>query len=178
MSISHDPPTTRARRDMHWRGEVNREQPKRVADERITNFHEIYSLHERRSATGRVASSAPRPRASRSCPRAQSHSGMSALAAEAGLEAAGISRLTSSIPGNLPAHPPAERCYCGALRHHARKNRSASDVEKNSSADTRFGMAGPRRLPAPPLTGSAWRWSAQGPGQDGMRGRARNLDMR
>lgn len=121
MSISHDPLHTGAAKYV-WR-EVDRvEQPKRFADARITDFHEIYSLFDeatiREQAARCVQCAAPACVAG--CPLHNHIPEWVGLAAEGRyLEAARISRQTSNMPEICPRVCPQERLCEGACVIHA-----------------------------------------------------------
>jgi glutamate synthase (NADPH/NADH) small chain len=121
MSISDDPNHTGQAR-YAWREVDRAEQPKRVADERITDFHEIYSLFDeatiREQAARCVQCAAPACVAG--CPLHNHIPEWVGLAAEGRyLEAAGISRLTSNMPEICPRICPQERLCEGACVIHA-----------------------------------------------------------
>jgi glutamate synthase (NADPH/NADH) small chain len=121
MSISRDPNHTGQAR-YAWREVDRAEQPKRVADERITDFHEIYSLFDeatiREQAARCVQCAAPACVAG--CPLHNHIPEWVGLAAEGRyLEAAGISRLTSNMPEICPRICPQERLCEGACVIHA-----------------------------------------------------------
>lgn len=95
-----------------WREVDRAEQPKRGARERITDFHEIYSLFDeatiREQASRCVQCAAPACVAE--CPLHNRIPEWLALAAEGRyMEAANISRLTSSMPEICPRVCPQEK---------------------------------------------------------------------
>jgi glutamate synthase (NADPH/NADH) small chain len=105
-----------------WREVDRAEQPKREAGERITDFHEIYSLLDEatiREQANRCVQCAS-PACVTGCPLSNRIPEWIALAAEGRfLEAAEISRSTSSMPEICPRVCPQERLCEGACVIHA-----------------------------------------------------------
>lgn len=121
MTMSHDPLHT-GEAKYAWR-EVDRvEQPKRVAGDRITDFHEIYSLFDEatiREQAARCVQCAV-PACVAGCPLHNRIPEWMGLAAEGRyLEAAEISRKTSNMPEICPRVCPQERLCEGACVIHA-----------------------------------------------------------
>jgi len=121
MSNSHDPLHTGEARYL-WR-EVDRvEQPKRVADTRITDFHEIYSLLDEQVIREQAARCVQCvvPACVTGCPLHNKIPEWIGLAAEGRyMEAAEISRQTSGMPEICPRVCPQERLCEGACVIHA-----------------------------------------------------------
>jgi glutamate synthase (NADPH/NADH) small chain len=118
--MSHDPTHTGEARYL-WR-EINRaEPPKRAAADRITDFHEIYSLFDEatiREQASRCIQCAS-PACVDSCPLHNRIPEWLSLAAEGKfLEAAEISRTTSNMPEICPRVCPQERLCEGACAVH------------------------------------------------------------
>ncbi len=119
--MSHDPTHTGQAR-YAWREVDRAEQPKRAAAERITDFHEIYSLFD--EATIREQASrcvqCISPACVTGCPLCNRIPEWVSLAAEGRfLEAAEISRATSNMPEICPRVCPQERLCEGACVIHA-----------------------------------------------------------
>jgi len=119
--MSHDPIRT-GKAKFAWREVDRAEQPKRSADERITDFHEIYSLFDEatiREQASRCVQCAS-PACVTGCPLSNRIPEWVALAAEGRfLEAAEISRSTSSMPEICPRVCPQERLCESACVIHA-----------------------------------------------------------
>jgi glutamate synthase (NADPH/NADH) small chain len=100
-----------------WREVDHAEQPKREADERITDFHEIYSLFDEatiREQASRCVQCAE-PACVEGCPLHNRIPEWLGLAAEGRyLEAAEISRSTSNMPEICPRVCPQERLCEGS----------------------------------------------------------------
>ena len=105
-----------------WREVERTEQPKRAAVERITDFHEIYSLLDEamvREQASRCVQCAS-PACVTGCPLGNRIPEWIELAAEGKfLEAAAISRSTSSMPEICPRVCPQEKLCEGACVIHA-----------------------------------------------------------
>jgi glutamate synthase (NADPH/NADH) small chain len=105
-----------------WREVDRAEVPKRVAGERITDFHEIYSLFDEdtiREQASRCVQCAS-PACVTGCPLGNRIPEWIALAAEGRfLEAAEVARRTSSMPEICPRVCPQERLCEGACVIHA-----------------------------------------------------------
>jgi glutamate synthase (NADPH/NADH) small chain len=118
--MSHDPTHTGQARHA-WR-EIDRgEPPKRPAEERITDFHEIYSLFDEatiREQASRCVQCAS-PACVTGCPLSNHIPEWMALAAEGKfLEAAEVSRATSNMPEICPRVCPQERlCEAACVVH-------------------------------------------------------------
>jgi glutamate synthase (NADPH/NADH) small chain len=121
MTMSHDPLHT-GKAKYVWREVDRAEQPKRVANDRITDFHEIYSLFDEatiREQAARCVQCAV-PACVAGCPLHNHIPEWVGLAAEGRyLEAAEISRLTSNMPEICPRVCPQERLCEGACVIHA-----------------------------------------------------------
>jgi len=119
--MSHNPIRT-GKAKYAWREVDRAEQPKRGADERITDFHEIYSLFDEatiREQASRCVQCAS-PACVTGCPLSNRIPEWIALAAEGRfLEAAEISRSTSSMPEICPRVCPQERLCESACVIHA-----------------------------------------------------------
>lgn len=119
--MSHDPTHT-GQAKFAWREVDRAEQPKRDADARITDFHEIYSLLDEatiREQASRCVQCAS-PACVTGCPLGNRIPEWIALAAEGRfLEAAEISRQTSSMPEICPRVCPQEKLCEGACVIHA-----------------------------------------------------------
>jgi len=109
--MNHDPSLTGEAR-YKWREVERAEQPKRDAVERITDFHEIYSLLDEatiREQASRCVQCAS-PACVTGCPLGNHIPDWLTLAAEGKfLEAAEVSRSTSSMPEICPRVCPQER---------------------------------------------------------------------
>lgn len=119
--MSHDPNHT-GQAKYAWREVDRAEQPKRGADDRITDFHEIYSLFDEatiREQASRCVQCAS-PACVTGCPLSNRIPEWISLAAEGRfLEAAEISRQTSSMPEICPRVCPQEKLCEGACVIHA-----------------------------------------------------------
>ena len=119
--MSHDPTHT-GQAKFAWREVDRAEQPKRDADARITDFHEIYSLFDEatiREQASRCVQCAS-PACVTGCPLSNRIPEWISLAAEGRfLEAAEISRQTSSMPEICPRVCPQEKLCEGACVIHA-----------------------------------------------------------
>lgn len=119
--MSHDPTHTGQAR-YAWREVDRAEQPKRAAEDRITDFHEIYSLFDEatiREQASRCVQCAS-PACVTGCPLSNRIPEWISLAAEGRfLEAAEISRQTSSMPEICPRVCPQEKLCEGACVIHA-----------------------------------------------------------
>jgi len=119
--MSHDPTNT-GKAKFAWREVDRAEQPKRTADDRVTDFHEIYSLFDEatiREQASRCVQCAS-PACVTGCPLGNRIPDWISLAAEGRfLEAAEISRSTSSMPEICPRVCPQERLCEGACVIHA-----------------------------------------------------------
>src|ERR1051325_3415884 len=118
--MSQDPQRTGQARHA-WREIDRKEPPKRPAAERITDFHEIYSLLDEatvREQASRCVQCAS-PACVTGCPLGNRIPEWIALAAEGKfLEAAEISRRTSNMPEICPRVCPQERLCEGACVIH------------------------------------------------------------
>lgn len=114
--MSHDPTHTGQAR-YAWREIERRNPPKRPAAERITDFHEIYSLFDEatvREQASRCVQCAS-PACVQGCPLHNHIPEWLALAADGKfLEAAEISRATSNMPEICPRVCPQERLCEGS----------------------------------------------------------------
>jgi glutamate synthase (NADPH/NADH) small chain len=114
--MEHDPTKTGQAR-YAWREISRADPPKRAADERITDFHEIYSLFDEatiREQASRCVQCAE-PTCVQGCPLNNRIPEWLALAAEGKfLAAAEISRATSNMPEICPRVCPQERLCEGA----------------------------------------------------------------
>lgn len=120
MTMNHDPLRT-GKAKYAWREVDRAEQPKRVADDRVTDFHEIYSLFDEatiREQAARCVQCAV-PACVAGCPLHNHIPEWVGLAAEGRyLEAAEISRLTSNMPEICPRVCPQERlCEAACVIH-------------------------------------------------------------
>ncbi len=114
MDKSH-PPKWQARHA--WREVPRTEPPKREARERITDFHEIYSLYDETTIREQASRciQCPVPACVKGCPLNNRIPEWLALAAEGRfLEAAAVSRSTSNMPEICPRVCPQERLCEGA----------------------------------------------------------------
>lgn len=116
MPMNSDPPRTGQARYM-WREIERHDLPKRAAAERITDFHEIYSLFDEatiREQASRCVQCAS-PACVQGCPLGNRIPEWLALAAEGKfLEAAEISRATSNMPEICPRVCPQEKLCEGS----------------------------------------------------------------
>jgi glutamate synthase (NADPH/NADH) small chain len=116
MSMGQDPTHT-GKAKYTWREVHGAEQPKRAASDRITDFHEIYSLFDEatiREQASRCVQCAV-PSCVVGCPLHNHIPEWLGLAAEGRyLEAAGISRQTSNMPEICSRICPQERLCEGA----------------------------------------------------------------
>ena len=165
--MSQDPkPTGQAR--YAWR-EVDRvEPPKRAAAERITDFHEIYSLFDEatiREQASRCVQCAS-PSCVQGCPLGNHIPEWIALAAEGRfLEAAEISRRTSNMPEICPRVCPQERlCEGSCVIHGPEEPICIGAIEKfiNEYA-LAHGAA-----PSPPAPANGFRVAVVGSGPGGL----------
>lgn len=121
MPMSNDPLHTGQAR-YAWREIDRHDPPKRPASERITDFHEIYSLFDEaliREQASRCVQCAS-PACVTGCPLGNRIPEWIALAAEGRfLEAAEISRSTSNMPEICPRVCPQEKLCEGACVIHA-----------------------------------------------------------
>lgn len=119
--MSQDPTRTGQAR-YAWREVDRAEQPKRGAEDRITDFHEIYSLFNEatiREQASRCVQCAS-PACVTGCPLSNRIPEWMSLAAEGRfLEAAEISRATSNMPEICPRVCPQEKLCEGACVIHA-----------------------------------------------------------
>ena len=119
--MSHDPTHT-GQQKFAWREVDRAEQPKRGAEDRITDFHEIYSLLDEatiREQANRCVQCVS-PACVTGCPLGNNIPAWISLAAEGRfLEAAEASRATSSMPEICPRVCPQERLCEGACVIHA-----------------------------------------------------------
>lgn len=120
MANSRDPLHTGEAR-YAWRELDRAEQPKRGARERITDFHEIYSLFDEQTIRDQAARcvQCAEPGCVAGCPLHNHIPEWIGLAAEGRyLEAARLSRETSSMPEICPRVCPQERlCEGGCVIH-------------------------------------------------------------
>jgi glutamate synthase (NADPH/NADH) small chain len=125
------PPTGQAR--YAWRELDRVDPPKREAEERITDFHEIYSLFDEatiREQASRCVQCAS-PACVEGCPLGNRIPEWIALAAEGKfLEAAEISRRTSNMPEICPRVCPQERLCEGACVIHSPETICIGAIEK------------------------------------------------
>lgn len=131
--MSHDPLQTGQAR-YAWREIDRREPPKRKAEERITDFHEIYSLFDEamiREQASRCVQCVS-PACVTGCPLGNRIPEWIALAAEGRfLEAAEISRRTSSMPEICPRVCPQERlCEDACVIHSPEEPVCIGAIEK------------------------------------------------
>jgi glutamate synthase (NADPH/NADH) small chain len=131
--MSHDPLQTGQAR-YAWREIDRREPPKREAEERITDFHEIYSLFDEamiREQASRCVQCVS-PACVTGCPLGNRIPEWIALAAEGRfLEAAEISRRTSSMPEICPRVCPQERlCEDACVIHSPEEPVCIGAIEK------------------------------------------------
>ena len=119
--MSQDPTNTGQAR-YAWREVDRADQPKRGADDRITDFHEIYSLFDEatiREQASRCVQCAS-PACVAGCPLGNHIPDWISLAAEGRfLEAAEISRATSNMPEICPRVCPQEKLCEGSCVIHA-----------------------------------------------------------
>ncbi len=118
--MSHDPKQTGQAR-YAWREIVRGNVPKRAAEERVTDFHEIYSLFDEatiREQASRCVQCAS-PACVTGCPLSNDIPGWMSLAAEGKfLEAAEVSRRTSNMPEICPRVCPQEKlCESACVIH-------------------------------------------------------------
>lgn len=119
--MSHKlPPTGQAR--YAWREIERRDPPKRAAEDRVSDFHEIYSLFDEatiREQASRCVQCAS-PACVEGCPLNNRIPEWLALAAEGHfLEAAELSRATSNMPEICPRVCPQEKLCEGACVIHS-----------------------------------------------------------
>jgi glutamate synthase (NADPH/NADH) small chain len=121
MTMSHDPLHTGEAR-YAWRELDRSEQPKRDADDRVSDFHEIYSLFDEatiREQASRCVQCAV-PACVAGCPLHNHIPDWLGLAAEGRyMEAAEVSRKTSSMPEICPRVCPQERLCEGSCVIHS-----------------------------------------------------------
>ena len=120
MNLELDPPAepTPAWKAVHaWREIPRAMPPKRPAEERVADFHEIYSLYDESTVREQASRclQCPRPQCVTGCPLSNRIPEWLALAAEGQfLEAAALSRSTSNMPEICSRVCPQERLCEGA----------------------------------------------------------------
>lgn len=119
--MSHNPTNT-GQAKFAWREVDRAEQPKREAEERITDFHEVYSLFDEatiREQAGRCVQCVS-PACVHGCPLGNRIPEWVGLAAEGRfLEAAAVSGATSNMPEICPRVCPQERLCEGSCVIHS-----------------------------------------------------------
>lgn len=151
-----------------WREVSRAEPPKRSAQDRITDFHEIYSLFD--EATIRAQASrciqCPEPMCVKGCPLANRIPEWLALAAEGRfLEAAEISRSTSSMPEICPRVCPQERLCENSCTLNGRSDPICIGAIEKFINEYAFAHGAVKAVVAPP---NGWRVAVVGSGPGGM----------
>lgn len=151
-----------------WREVDPAYQPKRDAEARITDFHEIYSLFDEETIRAQAARcvECAHPACVEGCPLSNRIPEWIGLAAEGKfLEAADISRQTSSMPEICPRVCPQERLCEGACVVHSREGLEPVCIGAIEKFINEYALAhGGGEVPVAPSNGKRVAVVGSGPG--------------